>query len=213
MTLTNRYRERKALMTSLLDRSWDVFGTLRFVNGRTIGCNTADKLLRSYWNRVDRVFFGHAADRQNIRVPRWCFAHEGSDSENFHIHFLLKSPIADTKHACCALNAVWAQHHQQTGPMPKNWIMPVIDRWEVANYVTREYWRMGADTQLLDISWDAGCPEAMCAYEHEQQALRINKAASPIWMQHAEKAYAEYWARYSSEGITALAERGKAPSH
>ena len=129
MTLTNRYRERKALMTSLLDRRWDVFGTLRFVNGRTISRNTADKLLRSYWNRVDRVFFGHAADRQNIRVPRWCFAHEGADNENFHVHFLLKSPVANTKHACCVLNAVWARHHKQTGPMLKNWIMLVIDRW------------------------------------------------------------------------------------
>ena len=89
--------------------------------------------------------------------------------------------------------------------MTKNWIMPVIDRWEVANYVTREYWRMGADTQLVDITWDAGCAEAMLAYEHEQQALRINKAASPIWMRQAQKAYAHYWARYSSEGLTALA--------
>ena len=83
--------------------------------------------------------------------------------------------------------------------------MPVIDRWEVANYVTREYWRMGADTQLVDITWDAGCAEAMLAYENEQQALRINKAASPIWMRQAQKAYAHYWARYSTEGITALA--------
>ena len=205
MTFARRKQERRALMTQLLAQDWDVFGTLKFANGRTIGCNTAGKLLRSYWNRIDRVFFGHAADRQNIRVPRWCFAHEGGDSENFHIHFLLMSPIADTRHACCALNAIWAQHHKQTGPMAKNWIMPVIDRWEVANYATREYWRLGADTQLLDISWDANGPEAMREYEHEQQALRINKAASPIWMQHAEKAYADYWARYSSEGITALA--------
>ena len=213
MTFAQRKQERRALMKHLLEQDWDVFGTLKFVNGRTLGRATAGKLLRSYWNRVDRVIFGHAADRQNMRVPRWCFAHEGSDSENFHIHFLLKSPSADSKHACCALNAVWAQHHKQTGPMVKNWIMPVKDRWEVADYATREYWRMGADTQLLDISWDRGCPDAMRAYEHEQQALRINKAASPIWMQQAQAAYADYWARYSSEGITALAERGKAPSH
>lgn len=213
MIFAQRKQERRALMKLLLEQDWDVFGTLKFVNGRTIGRNTADKLLRSYWNRVDHVFFGHAAERQSIRVPRWCFAHEGSDSENFHVHFLLKSPIADTMHACCALNAMWAQHHEKTGPMSKNWIMPVIDRWEVASYATREYWRMGADTQLLDITWNADCPEAMRAFEHEQQALRINKAASPIWMQHAEMAFAEYWARYSSEGITALAERGKAPSH
>jgi len=205
MIFAQRKQERRALIKHLLEQDWDVFGTLKFVNGRTIGRATADKLLRSYWNRVDRVFFGHAADRQNIRVPRWCFAHEGSDSENFHIHFLLTSPVADTQHACCALNAIWAQHHKQTGPMAKNWIMPVKDRWEVADYAVREYWRMGADTQLLDISWDRGCPDAMRAYEHEQQAQRINKAASPIWMQQAQAAYADYWARYSSEGIAALA--------
>ena len=204
MTFAQRKQERRALMKHLLEQDWDVFGTLKFVNGRTIGRNTADKLLRSYWNRVDRVFFGHAADRQNMRVPRWCFAHEGSDSENFHIHFLLKSPIEDTEQTSYVLNAIWAQHHTQTAPLAKNWIMPVKDRGEVANYVTREYWRMGADTQLVDISWNAGCSEAMRAYEHEQQALRINKAASPIWMLQAQTAYADYWARYSAEGITAL---------
>ena len=205
MTFAQRKLERRALIKHLLEQDWDVFGTLKFMNGRTIGRNTADKLLRSYWNRIDRVFFGHAADRQNIRVPRWCFAHDGSDRENIHIHFLLKSPMTKVERACCVLNAIWAQHHRQTGPMTENWIMPVIDRWEVANYATREYWRMGADTQLLDISWGHGCPAAMRAYEHEQQAVRINKAASPIWMYHAEKAYADYWARYSAEGITALA--------
>ena len=204
MTFARRKQERRALMKHLLEQDWDVFGTLKFVNGRTIGRATADKLLRSYWNRVDRVFFGHAADRQKLRVPRWCFAHEGSDSENFHIHFLLKSPIEDTEQTSCVLNAIWAQHHNQTAPPAKNWIMPVKDRGEVANYVTREYWRMGADTQLVDISWNAGCSEAMRAYEHEQQALRINKAASPIWMLQAQTAYADYWARYSAEGITAL---------
>jgi hypothetical protein len=89
--------------------------------------------------------------------------------------------------------------------MTKNWIMPVIDRWEVANYATRDYWCLGADTALLDITWDAGRPKTMRAYEHEQQAVRINKAASPIWMQKAEMAFADYWARYSTEGIEALA--------
>ena len=205
MTFAQRKQERRDLMKHLLLQDWDVFGTLKFVNGRTIGRATATMLLKSYWNRIDRVFFGHAAQRQNVRVPRWCFAHEGSDSENFHIHFVLKSPIDDTAHACAVLNALWAQHHAQTAPLAKNWIMPAINRFDAANYVTREYWRMGTDTQLLDITWDAGCPEAMRAYEHEKQRLRINKAASPIWMQHAEMAYADYWARYSAEGITALA--------
>ena len=205
MTLAQRRRERTELMANLLEQDWNVFGTLKFVNGRSIGHDTAHKLLRSYWNRVDRVFFGHAADRQNIRVPRWCFAHDGLDKENFHVHFLLKSPMAKVEQACCVLNAIWAQHHRQTAPSAKNWVMPVISRPCAANYVTREYWRLGADTALLDITWDAGCPEAMLAYQHEQQTLRINKATSPIWMHQAEMAFANYWARYSTEGITALA--------
>ena len=106
MTLEQRKQERQALSEHLLAQDWDVFGTLKFVNGRTIGRETANKLLRSYLNRIDRVMFGKAAERQNLRVPRWCFAHEGADHENFHIHFVMPSPLQDTEHMCCLLNAV-----------------------------------------------------------------------------------------------------------
>ena len=125
MTFEQRKQERQALIDHLLAQDWNVFGTLKFVNGRTIGLKTTNKLLRSYWNRIDRMFFGKAAERQNMRVPRWCFAHEGSDSENYHVHFVLKAATPDTEQMCCVLNAVWAQHHAQTAPLAKNWIIPV----------------------------------------------------------------------------------------
>ena len=188
--------ERRELMDYLLEQDWDVFGTLKFVDGRRIGSSTADKLLRSYWNRIDRMFFGHAADRKGVRVPRWCFAHEGSDAENYHIHFLLKSPVDDTEHACCVLNAVWAQHHQQTGPMAKNWIMPVISLASSVNYVTREYWRMGSATLLDDISWAKTSSADMAAYEHETQTQRINKAASSAWITAATAALRDQQSQY-----------------
>jgi hypothetical protein len=89
MAYEQRRQERQALVQHLQEQDWDVFGTLKFVNGRTIGRKTANKLLRSYWNKIDRVFFGKAAERQDMRMPRWCFAHEGADSENFHVHFVL----------------------------------------------------------------------------------------------------------------------------
>ena len=66
---------------------------------------------------MDRLMFGKAAERQNMRVPRWCFAHEGSDSENFHVHFALQAPIPDVDHMCCVSMPVWAQHHAQTAPL------------------------------------------------------------------------------------------------
>jgi hypothetical protein len=190
-------RERRELNEYLLEQHWDVFGTLKFVDGRTIGSVTANKLLRSYWNKIDRVFFGHAADRQNFRAPRWCFAHEGADQENFHIHFLLKSPIADTEHTCTILNAVWAQHHPQTGPMAKNWIMPVICRQDAVNYVTHEYWRMGSATLLDEISWAQTSAADMAEQETEKQAHRINKAASSAWIAAATAALRDQQSRYT----------------
>ena len=184
-------------MAYLLEQDWDVFGTLKFVDGRTIGKDTSHKLLRSYWNRMDRVFFGHAAERKNIRVPRWCFAHEGSDAENFHIHFLLKSPIKDTEHTCAVLNAVWAQHHHQTGPLAKNWIMPAQSRPNSVNYVTREYWRMGSATLLDEISWAKTSAIDMAEYDSEKQILRINKAASSVWITAATAALRDQQSRYT----------------
>ena len=201
-------RERQELMEHLLEQDWDVFGTLKFVDGRTIGAATANKLLRSYWNRVDRVFFGHAAERQSIRVPRWCFAHEGSDTENFHIHFLLKSPIADTEHACTVMNAIWAQHHQQTSPIDKNWIMPVISRWASVNYVTREYWRIGSATLMDDISWDSTNSVEMAKYEHDAQAQRLQRAASPIWLRQAQQALTAQLEAYATDDGNLVAKRG-----
>ncbi|MDA9894118.1 hypothetical protein N9D24_00020 [bacterium] len=98
MTYEQRKQERQALIDHLLAQAWNVFGTLKFVNGRTIGRNSANKLLRNYWNKIDRLMFGKAAERQNMRVPRWCFAHEGGDTENYHIHFALQAPILDVDH-------------------------------------------------------------------------------------------------------------------
>jgi hypothetical protein len=208
MGFEQRKQERQALVQHLLAEDWDVFGTLKFVNGRTIGRQSAHKLLRSYWNKMDRVMFGKAAERQNMRVPRWCFAHEGADSENFHVHFVINATLQNTEHMCCLLNAVWAQHHAQTAALVKNWIMPVQDRTAVANYVTHEYWRMGSDTILDELCWDQTLPNTIARFTHEQQAQRITRAASPIWLRQARQALHTQKARYEASGDLQIVERG-----
>lgn len=213
MTYEQRKQERQALIDHLLAQDWNVFGTLKFANGRTIGRSNADKLLRSYWNRIDRMFFGKAAERQNMRVPRWCFAHEGSDSENFHVHFVMKSPLQDTNHMCCVLNAVWAQHHVQTAPLAKNWIMPVQDRAAVAGYVTHEYWRMGSDTISDKLSWQTEQltpvgQKILSEHYTQQQAQRLSRAASPLWLRQAQKALDDQQARHEASGDLQMMERG-----
>jgi hypothetical protein len=52
MRFEQRRLEQQALVAHLLAQDWDVFGTLKFVNGRTIGRKTAHLLLRSYWMSV-----------------------------------------------------------------------------------------------------------------------------------------------------------------
>jgi len=209
MIYEQRKQERQALIDHLLTQDWNVFGTLKFVNGRTIGRSSADKLLRSYWNRIDRMFFGKAAERQNMRVPRWCFAHEGSDSENFHIHFVIPSPLQDTEHMCCLLNAVWAQHHAQTAPLAKNWITPVTDRTAVASYLTREYWRLGSDTFLDAVSWDdRAAANAFKDYNHLKQANRLSRAASLLWLKQAHQALDHQKAAYQANADQFVMERG-----
>ena len=213
MTYEQRKQERQALIDHLLAQDWNVFGTLKFANGRTIGRSSADKLLRSYWNSIDRMFFGKAAERQNMRVPRWCFAHEGSDSENFHVHFVMKSPLQDTNHMCCVLNAVWAQHHVQTAPLAKNWIMPVQDRAAVAGYVTHEYWRMGSDTISDKLSWQTEQltpvgQKILSEHYTQQQAQRLSRAASPLWLRQAQKALDDQQARHEASGDLQMMERG-----
>ena len=208
MTFEQRKQEQQALVQHLLAQDWDVFGTLKFVNGRTIGRSSADKLLRSYWNRIDRMFFGKAAERQNMRVPRWCFAHEGSDSENFHVHFVMKSALPETQSMCCLLNAVWAQHHAQTAPLAKNWIMPVQDHAAVASYLMHEYWRMGSDTILDKLCWDQTSPNTIVQFAHEQQAQRLSRAASPLWLKQARQALHTQQARYEASGDLQMMERG-----
>ena len=106
MTFKQRRQEQQALVQHLMAQDWNVFGTLKFINGRTIGRSSADKILRSYWNKIDGVIYGKAAERRDMRVPRWCFAHEGADSENYHVHFVMPSPLQDTEYICCVLNAV-----------------------------------------------------------------------------------------------------------
>ena len=213
MTYEQRKQERQALIEHLLTQDWDVFGTLKFVNGRTIGRKTANTLLRSYWNKIDRVFFGKAAERQNMRVPRWCFAHEGSDHENYHVHFVMKSALKNTQRMCCLLNAVWAQHHAQTAPLSKNWIMPAQDRAAVASYVTHEYWRMGSDTILDKLSWTAKqsyylTDHALDEQYTQQQAHRITRAASPLWLKKAQQALGEQKAAYEASSDLQIVERG-----
>ncbi|ALI56878.1 hypothetical protein IMCC12053_2931 [Celeribacter marinus] len=91
--------------------------------------------------------------------------------------------------------------------------MPVQDRAAVTSYVTHEYWRMGSDTISDDLCWNAEQSNPLPQHtlnEHytQQQAQRITRAASPLWLQQAQQALNTQQAQYEASGDLQMMERG-----
>jgi len=119
----------------------DVFGTLKFYNGATIGREKAAAIYGAYWHRVDQIFFGHAA-RKGYCIERLCFEEYGASGDNLHIHFVAKSPIA-TRPFCAVLNAVWVNFNPSCANYAGNWIMPIMHRADAAEYIAKDTRNLG----------------------------------------------------------------------
>jgi hypothetical protein len=167
---------QRELYRYLLDRDWNVFGTLKFQPVRRISNSVAHIQLRYFWNKLDRVIYGKAAET-GCRVNRWCFSHAGSHSDNYHIHFVAQAPI-QTLEFCALANTLWAKTSPETAGIDQNWITPVLYPDRVAGYVTREVWKLGPASFDAMISADnrvtyQNTPERLAA-----QSLRIARAIS-----------------------------------
>lgn len=165
---------QRELYRYLLGRDWNVFGTMKFQPVRRISNSEAHMQLRYFWNKLDRVIYGKAAEA-GCRVNRWCFSHAGSHSDNYHLHFVAKAPI-QTLEFCALANTLWAKTSPETAGIDQNWITPVLYPDRVAGYVTREVWKLGPASFDTQISADTGVtyqntPERLVA-----QGQRISRA-------------------------------------
>jgi hypothetical protein len=91
--------------------------------------------------------------------------------------------------------------------------MPVQDRAAVAGYVTHEYWRMGSDTISDKLSWQTEQltpvgQKILSEHYTQQQAQRLSRAASPLWLRQAQKALDDQQARHEASGDLQMMERG-----
>ena len=174
--MINNFIYRRELYRYLLLREWDVFGTLKFQTKNRISNRRAHMLVRCYWNQLDRVIYGKAAER-GCRVQRWCFAHAGSHSDNYHVHFVAQSPIP-TLEFCALANTLWAKTSPVTAGIDKNWITPVLYPDRVAGYVTREVWKLGPASLDTQISADTGVTYQNTAERAVAQDHRLARAIS-----------------------------------
>ena len=134
---TTHYRKRTAQdwTRSLVRHDFDTFGTLKFNNGRSVGQQTATKLVGAYWHKVDRMFFGKAADK-GLGVERWCFTEYGADGNNLHVHFVAQAPI-QVHCFCTILNALWVNFNRSTADYSNNWITPITHKEKAIAYTVK----------------------------------------------------------------------------
>lgn len=181
-----RFIHQRELRDYLLKRDWDVFGTLKFQTKRLISGHRAHQELRYFWNWLDRLVYGKAAEA-GCRVQRWCFAHVGSHNDNYHLHFVAKAPVDPDLFAVLA-NTLWTRQCSSSASLRENWITPVLFPAQVAWYVTKETWKIGADTFDPSLSADTGVTYQMNTERTLAQELRIARAITANEWQAAQNA-------------------------
>lgn len=126
---------------------YDVTGVLAFKDGQRMDHGEAMKLFGAFWHKVDRIFFGRAADKGN-GVNRLCFLEFGKSQKCIHVHFVAQSPI-DPVAFSAILNVLWNTFNLNTAQMRENWITPIHSKLATAEYVTKEIWRFRDDRHVL----------------------------------------------------------------
>ena len=188
--MTPNFIYQRELYRYLLDREWDVFGTLKFHSGSRISFNRAHMVVRNFWNQLDRVIYGTATER-GCRVNRWCFAHAGSHSDNYHVHFVALAPIEQGEF-CALANTLWTKTSAATAGIDQNWITPVLYPDRVAGYVTREVWKLGPASFDAQISADTGVTYQSTPERKLAQEERISRAVSANERQAANRALKQH---------------------
>ena len=132
---------------AIMDGPYDVAGVLAFKDGERMDHAAAIKLFGAFWHKVDRVFFGRAADK-GWGINRLCFLEFGRSQKCIHVHFVAQSLI-DPQLFCAILNTIWHELNDKNAELKDNWITPILAKQPIAEYVTKEVWRFRDDIHVL----------------------------------------------------------------
>ena len=155
----------------LADDAYTVTGTLKFNKGTMIGTTTARNILNAYWHKLDRTFFGHAADK-GIGIERWIFSEYGSTGDNLHFQFKAKAPI-EPYYFCCIANVMWSKFHRQTSNSLKSWITPTVLKVNSAGYTVKDTRQISYDAMGLEASHQNETILDISTFQNAAQAQRI----------------------------------------
>lgn len=174
MTINWSRATHAAWTKDMLENGMDVMGVLKFNSGRHIACRDAELLWATYWHKMDRLFFGHAAAK-GFGIERRCFTEKGSDGTNLHMHFAALAPVA-TQPFCAIANAVWVNMNRRTAPYASNWITPMLYEEQGAAYTAKSTKAHTIDEAGLRHTWRNTDAKATLGFDTEAQIRRITNA-------------------------------------
>jgi hypothetical protein len=175
---TKSYRQQAALADWNLQQTagFTIFGTLKFdrIDGESITTEVADKIVKRFWAKVDRVYYPEKAVKHGTRVRRLTYWQRGNWKNN-HYHFLAKPPNDDPDSFIAVLTALWdsISPYTDTG---SSWIQGCNSSKGASAYLTHEVSSLGTESLKPDLTHLAepmGQPED---YKTAQQAQRILRA-------------------------------------
>lgn len=158
-------------ITKIMKGPYDVTGVLTFKDGDRMCHKTAIKLMNTFWHRVDRVFFGTAADK-GYGINRLCFLEFGKSQRCIHMHFVAQSMI-DPVVFSAILNVLWNMLNADTAELSKNWITPIHDKLAIAEYVTKEMWHFRDDSIVINCDRRNDDPDAYKSFDVDARMLRL----------------------------------------
>jgi hypothetical protein len=104
---------------------------------------------------------------------------------------------------CCLSNTLWTKQDPITCSINRNWITPALYRDRVANYLTKEVWKLGGGSFDAELSFEQHVPFELNDERCAAQELRTARAMSS----NEERAARIALAKHKAETLRRLALR------
>jgi hypothetical protein len=151
MNYAENSKQYDALKRWLAETNWQLFGTLKFTDGRAISQRKSEKLVCNYFNKLDRAYYGSAVTNVGMRHNRVVFKQMGTSGTNVHYHFLAE-PHTDPGLFADLARKQWANMGTWTMGFADTDIKAVQSNQGASNYMLHEYKKLGADCLFLQAS-------------------------------------------------------------
>lgn len=169
-----RDQSKQALFDWITECNLPVFGALLFHTNASADKVQRGRMLRLYWNTLDRCYFGNQVARKGLRINRHVVLHVGANGDNLHAHFLSET-IGDSDEFCRHARLVWANLSDDTMSYDCTRIEPVNEIRHATAYLLHE--NNGAENYCPILSALRSDSNIVSTKLSHEQKLRSRRAA------------------------------------